>query len=203
MQTRPRVEELLAAYMQGAFPMAHPEEGGRIYWYAPDPRAIIPLEDFHIPRRLAQTVRQEPFDIRIDADVAAVIDACAAPRQNQSQTWISTGIRDAYLDLHDQGFVHTVEAWLDDRLVGGLYGVAIGGLFAGESMFFRETDASKVCLVHLVRRLRQRGYALLDIQFINDHLRQFGAIEIPRKEYERRLAQALTRPCHFVDDHGN
>ncbi len=203
MHTRPTVEELLAAYMQGVFPMAHPEEGGRIYWYAPDPRAILPLDDFHTPRRLAQTVRQDPFDIRISTDVKGVIEACAAPRANQSQTWISSGIRDAYLELHERGFVHTVEAWLDDQLVGGLYGVAIGGLFAGESMFFRETDASKVCLVHLVRRLRRRGYTLLDIQFINDHLRQFGAIEIPRADYEQRLARALARPCRFIDDDGD
>ena len=180
--------------------MAHPEEDDRIYWYAPDPRAILPIEDFHVPRRLEQTVSKEPFEICINRDFDAVIKECAAPRKTQKQTWISSGLAAVYSELHHLGFVHTVEAWEGDELVGGLYGVAIGGLFAGESMFHRRTDASKICLVHLVRRLEERGFMLLDIQFITDHLAQFGAVEIPREEYEDLLAEALELPCTFVDD---
>lgn len=182
--------------------MAHPEEDDRIYWYAPDPRAILPIEDFHCPRRLAQTVRQKPFDIFVNRDFDGVIEGCAAPRKTQAQTWISSGLADAFAELYRLGFVHTVEAWKDDELVGGLYGVSIGGFFAGESMFFRKTDASKVCLVHLVERLQQRGFELLDIQFMTDHLAQFGAYEISRDEYERQLAVAIELPCSFVDENG-
>lgn len=195
---RPSAELVLSAYLQGAFPMAHPEEGEEIYWYAPDPRAILPLDDgFHISRRLRQTLRREPFEIAVNRDFEAVIDACAAPREQQSQTWISAGIRDVFVELHHRGFGHSVEAWDEGELVGGLYGVALGGLFAGESMFHRATDASKVCLVALVERLRERGFALLDIQFITPHLARFGAIEISRHDYERRLEEALTLRCIF------
>lgn len=196
---RPSTHILLSAYMQGVFPMAHPEEEGEIYWYAPDPRGIIPLEEFHCPSRLAQTVRQEPFDIRYDTAFERVMEECAAPRKIQKSTWISEGLIDAYTELHRMGFAHSVEAWLDDELVGGLYGVAVGGLFAGESMFFRETDASKVCLVHLVERLRERGFTLLDVQFVNSHLEQFGATEITREEYERRLVDALELDVTFIE----
>lgn len=194
---QPNPQILLSAYMQGIFPMAHPEEDDEIYWYAPDPRGILPIEEFHCPSRLAQTVRQEPFEIRYNTAFRRVMEECAAPRKIQKSTWISEGLVEAYTDLHELGFAHSVEAWLDDRLVGGLYGVGVGGLFAGESMFFRETDASKICLVHLVERLDERGFTLLDIQFVNDHLEQFGAIEISRDEYERRLACALERDVEF------
>ena len=196
---RPSAEIVLSAYMQGIFPMAHPEEDDQIYWYAPDPRAILPIEDFHVPRRLEQTVRQDPFEICINRDFDGVVAGCAAPRKTQSTTWISSGLASVYAELHRRGFVHTVEAWDEGELVGGLYGVAIGGLFAGESMFYRKRDASKVCLVHLVRRLRRRGFVLLDIQFMTDHLARFGACEISREEYERRLAVAIDLPCKFVD----
>ena len=194
---RPSPQLVISAYTQGIFPMAHPEEEHRIYWYAPDPRAILPLDEFHVPRRLEQTVRSEPFEIAINRDFPGVITECAAPRKTQKQTWISSGLADVYIELHRLGFAHSVEAWQGDRLVGGLYGVAIGGLFAGESMFYRERDASKVCLVHLVRRLNERGFALLDIQFLTDHLAQFGAREISRDEYERRLAEAIELNCTF------
>ncbi len=196
---RPSPHILLSAYMQGIFPMAHPEEDEEIYWYAPDPRGILPLDGFHCPGRLAQTVRHEPFDIRYDTAFEQVMRECAAPRKIQKSTWISEGLVDSYTSLHRMGFAHSVEAWLDGRLVGGLYGVAVGGLFAGESMFFRETDASKVCLVHLVERMRERGFTLLDVQFVNDHLEQFGAIEIPRADYERRLVDALELEVTFVE----
>ena len=197
---RPTAQQVLSAYVQGIFPMAHPEHDDEIYWYAPDPRAILPLDEFHIPRRLEQTVRRGPFEICIDRDFPQVIAECAAPRSTQAQTWISSGLADVYRELHEMGFVHSVEAWDGDELVGGLYGVAVNGLFAGESMFHRARDASKICLVHLVRRLNERGFMLLDIQFMTDHLAQFGAREIPRADYERRLVQALQLPRRFTDD---
>jgi leucyl/phenylalanyl-tRNA--protein transferase len=181
---------LIAAYSQGIFPMA--DEEGRISWYDPDPRAIIPLDAFHVPRRLARTVRSGRFEIRVDTAFRAVMEACAAPAPGRETTWISPEMIDAYTALHQLGFAHSVEAWREGRLVGGLYGVALRGLFAGESMFSRETDASKVALVHLVERLRRGGFVLLDTQFlVGGHMRQFGAIEIPRREYKRRLAHAL------------
>ena len=197
---QPSPQLVLSAYTQGVFPMAHPEEDNKIYWYAPDPRAIMPIDDFHCPRRLAHTVKKRPFDIWIDRDFDAVVEGCAAPRETQKQTWISSGLAAVFSELHRLGFVHTVEAWDGDELVGGLYGVSIGGFFAGESMFYRKTDASKICLVHLVRRLQERGFALLDIQFTTDHLEQFGAREISRDDYEQRLAEAIEMPCSFVND---
>ncbi|MFW5943597.1 MAG: leucyl/phenylalanyl-tRNA--protein transferase [Chloroflexota bacterium] len=187
--------QLLYAYSQGIFPMAG--EDGAILWYDPDPRAIMPLEEFHIPRRLARTVRQEPYEIRVDTAFADVIDRCAAPAPDRRQTWISPTLIEVYKELHRLGFAHSVEAWQDGHLVGGLYGVALNSLFAGESMFSRARDASKVALVHLVRRLQQRKFLLLDIQFLTEHLAQFGAIEIPRGEYKARLQQAILKPNRF------
>jgi leucyl/phenylalanyl-tRNA---protein transferase len=195
---RPSAQLVLSAYAQGVFPMAHPEEDDRVYWYAPDPRAILPLDELKVPRRLAQTVRQGKFEVRLNSAFEAVMRECASPRPDQPKTWISEGLTDVYRELHEMGYAHSVEAWKDNRLVGGLYGVALGGLFAGESMFFRETDASKVCLVHLVERMRHRGYELLDIQFMTAHLRSFGAIEISRMDYERRLSNLIDKPCEFV-----
>jgi leucyl/phenylalanyl-tRNA--protein transferase len=196
---QPTVQMLLAAYSQGIFPMSHPEVGDEVYWYAPDPRAIIPLDDgFVVSRRLRQVIRQGRFEVRYSTAFADVIAACAAPREVQKTTWISSGLINAYTQLHQLGFAHSVEAWREGQLVGGLYGVALGGLFAGESMFHRETDASKVCLVALVERLRERGFSLLDTQFLTDHLRTFGAYEIPREEYERRVAIAMTQRCAFL-----
>jgi leucyl/phenylalanyl-tRNA--protein transferase len=172
---------LIAAYCQGIFPMAH--DDGEIYWYDPDPRLIIPLDAFHIPGRLARTVRNGGFEIRADTSFRAVMEMCAEPAPGRGETtWIAPEFVDAYTTLHELGFAHSVEAWRDGRMVGGLYGVAIRGLFAGESMFSRERDASKVALVHLVARLRRGGFVLLDTQF-GDHMRQFGAIDIPRAEY--------------------
>ncbi|AWV90040.1 leucyl/phenylalanyl-tRNA--protein transferase [Bradymonas sediminis] len=189
---------LFSAYTQGIFPMAHPELDGEVYWYAPDPRAILPVEDFHCPTRLRKTVDKKPFEIRYNTAFREVMQACAAPRKIQKTTWISSGIIEAYCKLHALGFAHSVEAWQGDALVGGLYGVSISGFFAGESMFFRETDASKVCLVHLIERMRERGMPLLDVQYSNPHLEQFGVIEIPREEYEARLAAALDLRVHFA-----
>jgi leucyl/phenylalanyl-tRNA---protein transferase len=187
-------EQLLYGYSRGIFPMA---EDGKIYWYDPDPRAILPLEAFHVPRRLARTLRKEPFDLRVDNAFEDVIRACAAPAPGREETWIDEEIIAAYIRLHELGFAHSVEAWQDRRLVGGLYGVAINSFFAGESMFSRTSHASQAALVYLVERLRQRGFLLLDVQFMSDHLRRFGAIEISRAAYQRTLAQALARSNSF------
>ncbi|NJN67169.1 MAG: leucyl/phenylalanyl-tRNA--protein transferase [Chloroflexaceae bacterium] len=186
---------LISAYCQGIFPMA--DERGAISWYDPDPRAIIPLETFHVPRRLRRTVRRGRFEIRVDCDFCGVMQACAEPSPYRGDTWISAGLVESYTLLHQMNLAHSVETWLDGRLVGGLYGVAIRGLFAGESMFSRETDASKVALVALVERLQRGGFVLLDTQFLTDHLSQFGAIEISRDEYQLRLAQALQVDATF------
>ena len=187
---------LISAYCQGLFPMA--EDDGQIFWYDPNPRAIIPLDAFHVPKRLARRVRHGGFEIRVDYDFRTVMEACAEPRPGHDGTWINDELIAAYANLHRLGFAHSVEAWRDGQLAGGLYGVAIRGLFAGESMFSRETDASKVALVHLVERLRRGGFALLDSQFIaTPHMLQFGTIEIPRAEYKRRLAEALAIETTF------
>ena len=181
-------ELLLHAYRSGIFPMADSHErGAAIYWFAPDPRAIIPLDGFHVSKNLAKLVRQHRFEITADRAFRRVIEACA----EREETWISEEILAAYTALHRQGHAHSVECWQDSRLAGGLYGVALGGAFFGESMFHHVRDASKVALVHLVRQLRAGSFQLLDTQFTTPHLERFGAIEIPREEYERRLAEAL------------
>lgn len=183
-------ELLLYTYSQGIFPMGH--DDGEIYWYDPDPRAIIPLDErFHVPRSLARRIRQGGFEVRVDSAFRAVITACAEPDQDRENTWITPEIIDVYCELHELGYAHSVETWSNGELVGGLYGVTVGGLFAGESMFSRATDSSKIALVHLVERLRAGGFTLLDTQFMTEHLRRFGAVEIPRVEYQTRLRQAL------------
>jgi leucyl/phenylalanyl-tRNA--protein transferase len=185
---------LVRAYRKGLFPMAL--EDGEIGWFSPDPRGILPIETFHVPARLARLVRQAPYEIVIDRAFEAVMCACAErPREG---TWISEEIVESYTALHRLGLAHSVEAWRGDELVGGLYGVHLGGAFFGESMFHRATDASKLGLVALVDRLARRGFTLLDTQWITPHLAQFGAIEIPRAEYLRRLEDALKRDCSFV-----
>jgi leucyl/phenylalanyl-tRNA--protein transferase len=189
-------ELLLYTYSQGIFPMGH--DDGEIYWYDPDPRAIIPLDDnFHVPRSLARRVRQGGFEVRVDSAFRAVITACAEPGEDREHTWITPAIIDVYCELHQWGYAHSVETWIDGELVGGLYGVTVGGLFAGESMFSRATDSSKIALVHLVERLRVGGFTLLDTQFMTEHLRRFGAVEIARAEYQKRLQQALITPALF------
>lgn len=187
---------LIAAYRQGIFPMA--DDDGTIGWYEPTVRAIIPLDSFRAPRRLLRTVRSGRFEVRYDTAFETVMRACAMPGRNRETTWISDEMVVAYAELHRLGYAHSVECWRADRLVGGLYGVAIGGLFAGESMFHHERDASKVALVHLVERLRQGGFVLLDSQYVvGEYMRQFGTIEISRTEYHRRLRAALRVEARF------
>lgn len=185
---------LLAAYASGAFPMATGPRG-RIEWYAPDPRGVLPLERFHAPGTLQRLVRQARFEIRVDTATDAVMEACAGPRSRSNGGWMSPALLQAYRSLRIGGHVHSVEAWLDGRLVGGLYGVRLRRAFFGESMFVRPdlggSNSSKVCLVHLVDRLRSGGFTLLDTQMVTEHMRQFGAIEVPRTEYKRQLAKAL------------
>ncbi len=182
------------AYRQGWFPMANPELGV-IEWFNPDPRAIIPLDALHVSQTLSRDVRKGRFEIRCDTAFERVMRACAAPRTPDDSTWIDESIIEAYVLLHEQGSAHCIEAWLDDQLIGGLYGAQVSGAFFGESMFSRPdlggTNASKVCLVHLAAWLRHRGFMLLDTQFRTDHLDQFGCIEIDREAYLERLAQAV------------
>jgi leucyl/phenylalanyl-tRNA--protein transferase len=182
---------LLRAYAAGIFPMA--DASGHVDWYAPDPRAIIEHHDFRRSRSLRATLRRGTFEVRIDSAFEAVMRACA----DRPQTWLNEEFIRAYTMLHRAGYAHSVEAWRDGQLVGGLYGVAVGAAFCGESMFSRATDASKVCLAALVDRLSSRGFLLHDVQFITPHLASLGATLIPRAEYERRLARALEHPCPF------
>lgn len=188
-------EILLSAYSQGIFPMAWPD--GSIHWYDPPQRAILPLAGFHIPQRLQRVVRQQKYAIHFDRGFKAVMAACAAPGPGRDETWISPEIIATYTTLHNLGYAHSVEAWRAGQLVGGLYGVALRGLFAGESMFSRATDASKVALVHLVAHLRTRGFALLDVQYMTPHLEQFGAITLTRAAYRQRLRVALALMARF------
>jgi leucyl/phenylalanyl-tRNA--protein transferase len=190
-------EILLKAYAAGIFPMAEDEDDPTLFWVEPRERGLIPLDGFHIGRRLARTVRSDVFEVRVDHDFDAVVAGCASPRQDRDRTWISERIRRLYGDLFDLGHCHTVEAYRDGRLVGGLYGVRLGAAFFGESMFHLERDASKVALVHLVARLRRGGFRLLDTQFVTKHLAQFGAVEVPRREYKRLLAAALDEPASW------
>lgn len=188
---------LLSAYAQGIFPMAGRDSIVR--FYTADPRGLVPLDDrFHIPQTLRQLIRKDPpvFDVRINTDFEATMRGCRANREDG--TWISEQIVQAYCDLHDMGFAHSVECWHDNQLVGGLYGVSLGAVFFGESMFHTKRDASKVALVHLVNRLRAKGYEMLDSQATTSHLRRFGAYEIPARDYMILLNRALKRRCDFV-----
>ena len=188
---------LLRAYAAGIFPMAEDADDPEVFWVDPDERGVLPLDAFHLSRRLRRTVRQDLFEIRCDAAFEAIVRACAEPRPERPRTWINEEIVRLYAALFRLGFAHSVESWHGGELVGGLYGVALGGAFFGESMFARVSDASKVALAHLVARLRLGRFRLLDTQFVTHHLRQFGAQEIPRALYRRRLAQALEANAHF------
>lgn len=178
--------------------MAHPEEDNAIYWYDPNPRTILPLDAYHVPKRLARTLRQEKFDICLNTRFEAVMRGCAEPAPGRMSTWISEDIIDLYTALHNYGYAHSLEVCLEGELVGGVYGVSIGGFFAGESMFSRVTDASKVALIKLIEHLKEQGFSLFDVQFTNKHIAQFGTREIPRAEYKRRLAKALRQNVKFL-----
>ena len=190
-------ELLLQAYAVGVFPMAEGRNDPRLFFVDPDNRGILPLDRFHIPKSLRKTVRQRRFEVVWDHDFEGTIDGCAAATRRRPDTWINPEIRRLYLALYARGHAHSVESWKDGKLVGGLYGVRLGGAFFGESMFSRATDASKVALVHLVAKLKASGFTLLDTQFITDHLARFGAMEIPRDAYRQRLGAAIATPVQF------
>ncbi len=192
-------EWLLDAYQHGIFPWPTGDPSMPVPWCSPDPRAIFDLDHFHVPRRLAQTFRSGRFRVTFDTDFSGVIRGCATSGARRGQTWITPPMIRAYTQLFELGHGHSVEVWQDDQLAGGTYGLAIGGMFAAESMFFQVRDASKVALVSLVERLRARGYTLMDIQQLTKHTAQFGAIEIPRQEYLRRLGEALCTAVTFTD----
>ncbi len=193
---------LLRAYAAGIFPMAESRHDQELFWVDPEQRGIIPLDRFHVPRRLRRTVRKAPFEMRCDTAFGEVMQACSEPAPGRPDSWINDEIIRAYTELHRLGHAHSVECRHNGVLVGGLYGVSLGAAFFGESMFSRATDASKVALVHLVARLRAGGFTLLDTQFITRHLQQFGAREVPREAYHRMLAEALSRSARFLREIG-
>ena len=190
-------ELLLEAYRRGLFPMAEDRHDSRLYWIEPETRGILPLAGMHVSRRLARKLRSDVFEVRIDRAFREVIEGCATPAPGRWNTWINDDIIALYSELHRLGFVHSVEAWRDGRLAGGLYGVALGAAFFGESMYSRESDASKVALAHLVARLLAGGYRLLDTQFATRHLRRLGVVEVGRERYRARLADALAHEGDF------
>ena len=188
---------LLKAYSIGVFPMAEDHDDPEIFWVDPRMRGILPLDRFHVPRRLRRTVRSSIYKITVNADFNAVIEGCAKTVNDRPQTWINTKIIDLYTSLHYMGYAHSLECWRNGELAGGLYGVILGGVFFGESMFSRQRDASKVALVHLIYRMHAGNFAFVDTQFITKHLSQFGAIEIPRQEYIDMLKKGLKLPSNF------
>jgi leucyl/phenylalanyl-tRNA--protein transferase len=191
-------EIVLRAYAEGLFPMAERRGDPTLYWVSPDKRGIIPLDSFHVPHRLARTVRSGRFTVTADQAFGDVMLACAAPGPGRPESWINDEILRLYTALHAGGHAHSIECWQDGELVGGLYGVRLGAGFSGESMFSRRRDASKVALVHLVQGLKRGGFVLLDTQFLTEHLAQFGAVEIPRAQYLAKLADALNREAMWV-----
>jgi len=193
-------ERMLSAYRMGRFPMAVSRTSTALRWFDPELRGHLPLDGFHLPRRLLRTVLSGPYSVTVDQDFAATIAHCATPAPGREGTWINTTIEQLFTDLHSLGHAHSVETRLDGVLVGGLYGVVIGGVFFGESMFSSARDASKVALVHLVARLRLSGFHLLDTQFVTEHLSQFGAIEVPRDDYKMLLGRAVDAEVRFLAD---
>lgn len=190
-------ELLLKAYSIGIFPMAESRHDPDLHWIDPEQRGILPLDGLHVPRRLKRSIRQEIFDVRCNTAFGEVIRACAKPAENRPDTWINPVIEHLVMELHAMGFAHSVESWRDGELLGGLYGVSLGGCFFGESMFSRAKDASKIALAHLVFRLKKGGFVLLDTQFSTPHLSQFGVVDIARDDYRERLAEAINIPAEF------
>lgn len=195
-------ELLLRAYATGIFPMSESQDDPNLYWVEPEMRGILPLDQFHVPKSLKKVVRKNKFEIHCDRAFEQVLDFCAKPAAGRDVTWINQSIRDNVIKLHEMGFAHSVECWREDKLVGGLYGISLGAAFFGESMFSKETDASKVALVHLVARMRLGGFKLLDTQFTTDHLSRFGVIEIPSAKYLDLLDDALQFQGVFVGSYG-
>ncbi len=191
---------MLRAYKAGLFPMAETRRGDRLYWLDPEQRGILPLDGFHVPRRLRRTLANGGFTVTADQDFASVISLCAAPAEGREDTWINRDIERLFTALHARGSAHSIEVWLEGALVGGLYGVVLGGAFFGESMFSLARDASKVALLHLVARLRLGGFVLLDTQFVTTHLTQFGAIEVAREAYKQMLEAATRVPARWMGD---
>ncbi len=190
-------ELILRAYQAGIFPMAEDASSDALFWVSPQQRGIIPLDAIHISKSLRKTLKAHPYSVKVDTDFAGTIEGCATAGTERDSTWINPAIRSLYGQLFDTGYVHTVEVWDGPELVGGLYGVSIGAAFFGESMFHRKTDCSKIAMAHLLARLQAGNYRLLDTQFITDHLRTFGGIEIPREDYEVRLADALSHQADW------
>ena len=197
-KTKLYIQGVLDAYAHGLFPMAQDREDTGFYWFDPPHRGQLSIENLHIPARLRRSLLQFPYAIKINTAFEQVIHACAEPAPNRPQSWINQDIATLFLDLHKAGFAHSIEAWQKNTLVGGLYGLALGGAFMGESMFSRARDASKIALVHLCARLWKGGFVLLDTQYVNDHLKQFGAYEIPRTDYLEKLTQALKIRADFI-----
>ena len=190
-------DQILRAYALGVFPMARQHDDPKLYWVDPEKRGILPLADFHLPRSLKKVLKRDSFELKVDTAFDQVLGLCAESTARRPETWINAEIVRLFTDLHHAGLAHSVESWQDGKLVGGLYGLSLGSAFFGESMFSRATDASKVALSYLVGVMKKGGYTLLDTQFVTEHLAQFGAIEIPRRDYLRLLAQALDRPANF------
>jgi leucyl/phenylalanyl-tRNA--protein transferase len=205
MHGSPRItpEILLAAYAEGIFPMAERRDDSTLFWVSPEMRGVIPLNGFHVPKRLARTVRSDRFTVTSDVAFVDVMHACAEPAPDRKESWINAEIVRLYTALHATGYAHSIECWREGALVGGLYGVSLAGAFFGESMFSRERDASKVALVHLVARLIAQEFQLLDAQFLTKHLKTFGAVEIPRNQYLRRLDQALRKKAYWSASGGS
>ncbi|KCZ94063.1 leucyl/phenylalanyl-tRNA--protein transferase [Hyphomonas johnsonii] len=203
MSSRFGTQDLLACYRRGVFPMADSRDDPNLFLVDPDMRGILPLDAFHIPRRLKRTVKKDPFRITVDTAFTRVMEFCGEETEDRDSTWINSAILNLYSALHREGHAHSVECWDGDQLVGGLYGVSVGGAFFGESMFSRATDASKIALVHLVARLIAGGYALLDAQFHNPHLEQFGLIEVPRFQFKALLRDALPLKANFYSGSGS
>jgi leucyl/phenylalanyl-tRNA---protein transferase len=191
-------DDLIYGYMNGIFPMA--DNDGTLYWYSPEPRAVIPIETYKPPKSLRPIINKKTFEVRISADFEQVMRHCASARKGDGETWISEEIIEAYCELHKMGLAYSVETYINNQLVGGLYGVSIGGAFFGESMFYKVPDASKVAFHYLMEILKHQDYELLDTQFINDNVKRFGAIEIPRSEYVKQLKKSLEKRCHFTED---
>jgi leucyl/phenylalanyl-tRNA--protein transferase len=200
MFTEATPDLLLEAYRHGVFPMAEDASDAQYNFYRPEMRGQLSIPNIHIPKRLRRTLKSAPYDVKINTDFSGVIDGCAETKQGRESTWINATIRNSFIELHDLGHAHSVECWKDGVLVGGIYGLALGAVFCGESMFSRADDASKIALIHLCARLHKGGFTMLDTQFTNEHLEQFGIYEIPQEEYEEQIKTEMIKHADFILD---